>query len=113
MYTMTIENAKNILIDSLSDDEIITEYNEYCDRMNDLESCVYSMSDLDEVLIDFNYTPSEIIDRVVYGEFNPEDDWFMFDGYDNLQSFRNSSVFDFFVENVDDDYIIELAEQYE
>lgn len=108
---MTIEQAKDIIIDNLSDDEIMTEYNEYCEYCNDMDSIVYSMYEFDEVVS--NFTPMELASKVVYGEFNPSDDWFMFDVYENLKSFRNPSVFDFFVEYVDDDYIIELAEQYE
>lgn len=108
---MTIEQAKNIIIDNLSDDEIITKYYEYCEYNNDMNSVVYDMSEFDEVM---GYcTPLEVAQKVAYGEFNPSDDWFTFDGYGNLQSFRNSIVFDFFCENVSDDYIIELAEQYE
>ena len=111
MYTMNLEQAKDIIIDNMSNDEIITEYNEYCEYCNDMDSIVYSMYEFDEVME--NFTPMELVSKVVYGEFNPSDDWVMFDGYENLKSFRNSIVFDFFVENVDDDYIIELAEQYE
>nr|DAY30492.1 MAG TPA: hypothetical protein [Caudoviricetes sp.] len=107
---MTIEQARDILIDSLSDDEIITEYNEYCEYRNDMDGIVYSMYEFDEVMA--NFTPMELASSVVYGEFNPSDDWFMFNGYGNLQSFRNSIVFDFFAENVDDDYIIRFAEEY-
>lgn len=108
---MNIEQAKDILVDNLSGDEIITEYNEYCEYCNDMDSIVYDMSEFDEIVA--NFTPMELASSVAYGNFNPSDDWFMFDGYGNLQSFRNSIVFDFFVENVDDDYIIELAEEYE
>lgn len=108
---MNIEQAKDILIENLSDDEIIEAYNEYCDYNNDHDSIVYPMDEFDEVTESF--TPMELASSVVYGEFNPSDDWFTFDGYGNLQSFRNSDVFEFFCENVDNDYIIELAEQYE
>lgn len=106
---MNIEQAKDILIDNLSDDELITEYNEYCEYNNDMDSVVYSMDEFDEVMK--NLTPIELAINVVYGEFNPSDDWFTFDGRGNLQSLKNSNIFDFFVENVDDDYIIELAEE--
>lgn len=108
---MTIEQAREILVDSFSDDELMTEYNEYCEYCNDMDSLVYSMYEFDEVV--GNFTPMELASSVVYGEFNPSDDWFMFDGYGNLQSFSNCGGFNFFFENVDDDYIIELAEQYE
>jgi len=108
---MNIEQAKDILIDNLSDDEIIEAYYEYCEYNNYMDSVAYDMSEFDEIVASF--TPMELASKVVYGEFNPSDDWFTFDGRGNLQSLKNSNIFDFFVENVDDDYIIELAEQYE
>nr|DAS05204.1 MAG TPA: hypothetical protein [Caudoviricetes sp.] len=108
---MNIEQVKDILIDNLSDDELISEYNEYCEYCNDMDSVVYSMYEFDEVVS--NFTPMELARSIVYGEFNPYDDWFTFDGYGNLQSLKNSNIFDFFVENVDDDYIIKLAEECE
>lgn len=108
---MNIEQAKDILIDNLSDDELMTEYNEYCEYCNDMDSIAYSMYEFNEVAS--NFTPMELASCVVYGEFNPSDDWFTFGGRGNLQSLKNSNIFDFFVENVDDDYIIELAEEYE
>lgn len=108
---MNIEQAKNILIDNLSDDELIEAYYKYCEYNNDMDSVVYDMSEFDEVMD--CCTPFEIAQKVAYGEFNPSDDWFTFDGYGNLQSFRNSDVFESFCEGVDDDYIIELAKQYE
>ena len=46
---MNIEQAKDILVDNLSDDEIITEYNEYCEYCNDMDSLVYSMNEFDEL----------------------------------------------------------------
>ena len=108
---MNIEQAKAIIIDNFSDDEIITEYNEYCEYCNDMDSVVYSMYEFDEVMA--NFTPMELARCVVYEEFNPSDDWFTFDGYGNLKSFSDYDVFTFFCKSVESDYIIELAEQYE
>ena len=111
MNIMDLEQAKDILIDCMSDDELITEYNEYCESNSDMDGIIYSMDEFDEVAVSF--TPIELVSNAMNGEFDPSDDWFTFDGYGNLQSFSNCDVFTFFCENVDDDYIIELAEQYE
>lgn len=111
MNIMNIEQAREILFDNLSDDEIIEAYNEYCEYCNDMDSIVYSMYEFDEVVASF--TPMQLTNKVVYGEFNPSDDWFTFDGYGNLESFSDYDVFTFFCKSVESDYVIELAEQYE
>lgn len=108
---MTIEQARDILIDNLSDDELITEYNEYCESMNDMDSIIYDMREFNEIMS--SLPPIEIACEVLNGNFDPADDYFTLDGYSNAKSLLGCQVFDFFVENVDDDYIIELAEQYE
>lgn len=108
---MTIEQAKDIIVDNFSDDEIIKAYNEYCESMNDMDSIIYDMSEFNEIMS--SLPPIEIACEVLNGNFDPADDYFTFDGYGNAESLLGCQVFSFFVENVDDDYIIELAEQYE
>nr|DAN79262.1 MAG TPA: hypothetical protein [Caudoviricetes sp.] len=108
---MTIEQAKNIIIDCMSEDDIIAAYNEYFESMNDMDSIIYDMSEFNEIMS--SLPPIEIAREVLNGNFDPADDYFTLDGYGNAESLLGCQVFSFFVENVDDDYIIELAEQYE
>lgn len=61
MNIMNIEQAKDILIDNLSDDELITVYNEYCEYNNDMDSIVYSMYEFDEVAE--NFEPMELAEQ--------------------------------------------------
>lgn len=44
----------------------------------------YPMDELDEAL--YGLSPSDIVNKVHYGDFNPADDYFTFDGYGNLES---------------------------
>ena len=108
---MNIEQAKAIIIDNFSDDEIIESYNEYCESMNDMDSIIYDMSEFNEIMS--SLPPIEIVIGALNGNFDPADDYFTFDGYGNASSLSGCQVFSFFIENVDDGYIIELAEQYE
>ena len=57
--------------------------------MNANDSCFedyvyYDMDSFDEVLA--SYTPLEIAQMVYFGEFNPNDDYFHFNAYGNLES---------------------------
>lgn len=108
---MTREQAIEIW-EGMYFDEIITEYNYYvCDVINDEDSQLYDMDELDEVL---SYcTPSEVAKKVVYGEFNPTDDHFTFDSYLNLKSVSKDDLFDFIIESVDDNHLIDVAKEYQ
>lgn len=84
------------MYESMSDDELIETWNEYCDDSNRFDDHVCSMDELDEIL--YRETPSTIADLVYYGEFNPNHEYFTFDGYGNLES---SDWADSFVDNKD------------
>lgn len=85
------EKQKKAFYD-LYDDEKITLLNEYLGNVNYTDNMVYSMDDIDEVL--YGITPGEIIQLALYGgrfnfkqdSFNPNDEYFSFDGYGNLVS---------------------------
>lgn len=76
-----IEEIKEFLTD-LNDAEMLAIYREYADR-NYYES-VYDMEEFDEIMS--NATPTEIARKIYYGEFNPNDNYFIFDGNCNLES---------------------------
>lgn len=63
----------------------------------------YYMEDFDDVLQ--GYTPTEIANRMFYGEFNPNDDYFRFDAYGNLESLDNWEL-----DKEHKDYIDEIIE---
>ena len=63
-------------------EELVDLYNEYADyirleRINNIENINESLAGL---------KPNDIINMVVYGEYNPVDDYYIFDGYGNIQT---------------------------
>ena len=62
--------------------DLVQSINAYDGEFNDLEWI--DMCDFDEFMN--GYTPTELADRICYGEFHSNDDYFRFDGYGNLES---------------------------
>ena len=71
-------------INSIGDDKLISLHNTYCCAIGDEDSCIYSTYDLDELLE--GRTPTDILCMSFYGNFNPRDRFFWFNGYGNLES---------------------------
>ena len=46
---------------------------------------LYNMDDFDEIIGE-GYTPTELAERIFFGDFNPNGDYFYFNGYANLES---------------------------
>lgn len=80
-----MKNAIIEALNNLDNSDLIAIHNEYCDACNDPDSRIYDMCDIDEMLS--GYSPSDIAGMIFYGSFNPNDDYFTFDGYANLASF--------------------------
>ena len=45
---------------------------------------LYDMDDFDTIME--GYTPTEVVQRTFFGDFNPNGDYFFFNGYANLES---------------------------
>lgn len=74
------------IIDAMDDGEKIALWNESCRECSYYDDEIFYMQEFDEVMADS--TPSEIACRIFYGGgFNPNHDYFAFDGYANLVSF--------------------------
>nr|DAH88382.1 MAG TPA: hypothetical protein [Bacteriophage sp.] len=71
-------------INNMNADEIVALHNNYCEATNDLDSRIYSMWDLDDVLA--GMTPTDILCMGFYGKFMPRHEYFWFDGSGNLSS---------------------------
>lgn len=65
---------------------------------------VYYIEEFNEVCAGFS--PLDIVFKVRFGDFNPNHDYFTFDGYANLESIEN-------VAEWLEDYVDELADYYE
>ena len=71
-------------INGMGIEEKIALHNSYCDAANCMDYYIYSTEELNEVLE--GQTPVDILQRAFYGRFNPNDAFFWFDGYANLES---------------------------
>lgn len=85
MTTMTREQAIRNYVEHLIGDDLT----QLLQHMNAYDGCFeeatyYDMDEFDEFMS--NYTPMEIAQMIYFGEFNPNDDYFRFNGYGNLES---------------------------
>jgi len=81
-HKLAINNYTNIadvlsLIDSLDEIEEVIE-----DRI--IRSDIYDMGEFEEVFRD--YTPTQLATVIHFGEYNPMDEYFTFDGYSNIKT---------------------------
>ena len=85
MATMTREEAIRNYVENLIGDDLAY----LLQHMNAYDGCFeeaiyYDMDEFDEFMS--NYTPMEIAQMIYFGEFNPNADYFRFNGYGNLES---------------------------
>lgn len=78
----TIEEIKEFLED-MSESDIFYMWNEYSQN-NYYNDEIYEMEEFDEIMS--NSEPTDIARRIFYGDFNPNHDYFCFNGYENLKS---------------------------
>lgn len=85
MTTMTREQAIRNYVEQLNGDDLTY----LLQHMNAYDGCFeetsyYDMDEFDEFLS--GHTPMEIAQMIYFGDFNPNDDYFRFNGYGNLES---------------------------
>lgn len=110
MTTMTREQAIHNYVEKLIGDDLailLQHINAYDGNFDD---CVYyDMDSFDEFLD--GYTPMEIAQMMWFGEFNPNDEYFRFNAYGNLESADWRDVVAE-VEDLKDDIIDHLVNSY-
>lgn len=82
-YDEKVEAIKNI-IEDMDDSDAVALHNEYCYETNDYDDEIIEMERFDEICE--GMTPSDIARSIVYGDFNPNHDYFHFNGYGNFES---------------------------
>lgn len=85
MTTMTREQAIRNYVEQLNGDDLTY----LLQHMNAYDGCFeetsyYDMDEFDEFLS--GRTPMEVAQMIYFGNFNPNDDYFRFNGYENLES---------------------------
>lgn len=110
MTTMTREQAIRNYVEQLNGDDLTY----LLQHMNAYDGCFeetsyYDMDEFDEFLS--GRTPMEIAQMIYFGNFNPNDDYFRFNGYENLESANWPDVVAE-AEDLEDDIINHLTHYY-
>ena len=82
-YDEKVEAIKNI-IEDMDDSDAVALHNEYCYETNDYDDEIIEMERFDEICE--GMAPSDIALSIFYGDFNPNHDYFHFNGYGNFES---------------------------
>lgn len=82
-YDEKVEAIKNIIEDTDNSDAVAF-HNEYCYETNNYDDEIIEMERFDEICE--GMMPSDIARSIVYGDFNPNHDYFHFNGYGNFES---------------------------
>lgn len=81
-----MEEKIKAIIEAMNDGDKIAVWNESCRECNYYDDEIYSMGEFNEIMD--GYSPLDIVQKIYYGgNFNPNHDYFAFDGYANLVSF--------------------------
>ena len=97
------------LLENMSESQLYIIANEYFDKTNYYDDRIYDMDEFDEIMS--GMSPSDIATKIFYGDFRPNDNYFKFNGYANLESF------DYISDEVDleeiADYIVDNDEDFD
>ena len=101
-----IEKMERYLKDNLDEARnIVSQINGWDESLEELY--VYSMSEFDYVIECSDLSPTELIDKVLYGDFTTNNDYFTFDGLGNLVSYSEYEY-----EQLVKEYIPEIVDRY-
>ena len=85
--------------------DIVAQANSWDGSLEDL--AVYDMSEFDDIIEAIDLSPTELICKVQYGDFNPNDDYFTFDSLENLVSYQEYEYEELIRDNIE-----EIVERY-
>lgn len=78
-----VEGLKSLILENVSIGmELVNDVNSWDNSLEHLQ--VFSMYEFDDILEGYN--PSGVAQKIFYGNFNPNDEYFRFNGYANLES---------------------------
>ena len=91
--------------------EIVSQINSYDSSLQHLE--FLNMEDLDVYLE--GLTPTDIANKIFFGDFNPNHEYFRFNGYENLESFDEWELNKELLNNIDEiiERIVDLKDEIE
>lgn len=107
---MIVEKMERYLEENIEEArDIASQVNGWDGSLEDLY--VYDMYEFDAIIDSMELGAMELIDKVQYGNFNTNDDYFKFDGLDNLISYQEWEYEELVKENISEivERFIELA----
>ena len=101
-----VEKMESYLKDNIEEArDIVAQANSWDGSLEEL--AVYDMNEFDDIIEAIDLSPTELICKVQYGDFNPNDDYFAFDSLENLVSYQEYEYEELIREN-----IAEIVERY-
>ena len=101
-----VEKMESYLRDNIEEArDIVAQANSWDGSLEEL--AVYDMSEFDDIIEAIDLSPTELICKVQYGDFNTNDDYFAFDSLENLVSYSEYEYEELIREN-----IAEIVERY-
>ena len=82
-YDEKVEAIKNIIA-CMGESDAVALHNEYCYETNNYDDEIIEMERFDEICE--GMTPRDIARSIFYGDFNPNHEYFHFNGYGNFES---------------------------
>ena len=102
------------VLDNLSTDDLVNIHNEHYSADDE----IFSMDMFDEMCN--GMTPTDIAQRIFFGDFNPNHNYFKFDGYANFEStgFPKDWIYirelaEYMIDNENDYYCDEVIELFD
>lgn len=71
-------------LDNMSEHDLFWLYKEYVGQARLYDDKIFDMDDFNEIMSAL--TPMDVASKILYGDFRPNDCYFKFDGYANLES---------------------------
>lgn len=73
------------VLDEMSTADLVAIHNLYCYETENYDDEIFEMDRFDEQCVGMK--PADIANRIYYGDFRPNDDYFCYNGYGNFVSF--------------------------
>ena len=101
-----VEKMESYLRDNIEEArDIVAQANSWDGSLEEL--AVYSMDEFDYIIESRDLSPTELINKVLYGDFTTNNDYFKFDSLENLVSYSEYEYEELIREN-----IAEIVERY-
>lgn len=82
-YDEKVEAIKNI-IENMTESDAVALHNKYCYETDNYDDEIFEMEEFDEICEGMK--PIDIARSIAYGDFNPNHDYFHYNGYGNFES---------------------------